>query len=121
MECAASVISRMSVWTKLTPLFANCRRRLRMGALAFIDMQEHALDRLLSAAEVSRLLGVSLRTFECLIARGETPPFLTIGRQRRWRPRDVDAWLASLLSRSSTPPPANAADGAAAERGGNMT
>lgn len=63
-------------------------------------MQVNAIDRLLSAAEITQLLGVSRRTFESIVRRDEAPPCLLIGRQRRWRSQDVVAWLDRLAANS---------------------
>lgn len=55
------------------------------------------MDALLDANEVTKLLGVSRRTLESLLARAEGPAYLSIGRQRRWRPVDVDRWVELQL------------------------
>jgi len=59
-------------------------------------MQVNAIEPLMSATEVTRAIGVSRRTFENLMCRQEGPPFLLIGRQRRWRPSDVNQWIDNL-------------------------
>ena len=59
-------------------------------------MQLNAIEPLLSATEVTQVIGVSRRTFENLMCRQEGPPFLLIGRQRRWRPSDVNQWIDTL-------------------------
>ena len=59
-------------------------------------MQANAMDTLLKADEVTRMLGISRRTFEALIGRKEGPSFLFVGRQRRWRPCDVEGWIDKL-------------------------
>ena len=56
-------------------------------------MQGDAVDPLLDANEVARVLAVSRRTFEALLARGDGPNFLTVGRQRRWSRSDVESWM----------------------------
>lgn len=55
------------------------------------------MEALLDANEVTKLLGVSRRTLEGLLARAEGPAYLNIGRQRRWRPVDVDRWVELQL------------------------
>lgn len=60
-------------------------------------MQVNAIERLMSAADVIQAIGVSRRTFENLMCRQEGPPFLLIGRQRRWRPGDVNQWIDNLV------------------------
>jgi predicted DNA-binding transcriptional regulator AlpA len=59
-------------------------------------MQLNAIEPLMCAAEVTQAIGVSRRTFEKLMCRNEGPPFLMIGRQRRWRPGDVNQWIETL-------------------------
>lgn len=61
-------------------------------------MQSSAVERLLNATDITQLLGVSRRTFDTLVARGETPPHILIGRQRRWRQQDVSDWIEALLA-----------------------
>jgi len=51
------------------------------------------MEPLLDAREVATALRISLRTFETLVARKAAPRYITVGRQRRWRPTDVRAWL----------------------------
>ena len=58
------------------------------------------MDALLDASEVTKLLGVSRRTLESLLARAEGPIYLCIGRQRRWRPADVDSWIELQLEKT---------------------
>ena len=57
------------------------------------------MDALLDANEVTKLLGVSRRTLENLLARSEGPEYLSIGRQRRWRPTDIDRWVELQLKK----------------------
>jgi excisionase family DNA binding protein len=64
-------------------------------------MQVNAIERLLSAVEVAEMLGVSRRTFETILQRNEGPPFILIGRQRRWRPQDVANWINILATRAA--------------------
>lgn len=59
-------------------------------------MQTNAIERLLSASDVTQLLGVSRRTFESIVAKRQAPIFILVGRQRRWRPSDVENWIAGL-------------------------
>lgn len=61
------------------------------------------MDALLDAATVSRILKISKRNFESLLARGDGPQFITIGRQRRWRPSDLEAWIQARLRKSANP------------------
>lgn len=59
-------------------------------------MQLNPIQPLMNAAEVTQAIKVSRRTFENLMCRQEGPPFLLIGRQRRWRPSDVNQWIDTL-------------------------
>lgn len=60
------------------------------------------MEALLDAHQVTALLGVSRRTLESLITRHEGPAYLTIGRQRRWRPMDVNAWIEFRVQESTS-------------------
>lgn len=60
------------------------------------SMQQPANSHLLTAAGVASYLQVSLRKLDSLISRGEGPPHLRIGRQRRWKLEDVRAWVDTL-------------------------
>jgi excisionase family DNA binding protein len=55
------------------------------------------MDTLLSADEVRAVLRISRRTFDLMVSRGEAPPHLAVGRQRRWREADVSAWIDSHM------------------------
>jgi len=57
---------------------------------------------LLDATEVAKHLGISRRTFEVLIKQGDAPSFVWIGRQRRWRPQDVEEFINRKLTTSTT-------------------
>jgi excisionase family DNA binding protein len=81
-------------------------------------MQQNKPIPLLDAKGLAAFLSISQRTLESLILQGNAPPFTRLGRQRRWRQEDVDAWLkagtsvtqdrlstvaAALLARSQSP------------------
>jgi len=51
------------------------------------------MEPLLNAGDVARALGISVRTFESLLSRGEGPVFVKVGRQRRWANADIHLWL----------------------------
>lgn len=53
---------------------------------------------LLDAADVAKHLGISRRTFESLIKKGCAPAYVRIGRQRRWRHEDIEAFLEKNLN-----------------------
>ena len=58
-----------------------------------IEMQLAEPNPLLDAKSLAGYLRVSRRTLENMLMRGEGPPYLKLGRQRRWRPADVELWL----------------------------
>jgi excisionase family DNA binding protein len=70
----------------------------------------------LTTEEVLEYLQVNLRTVYRLIKAGKIPA-VRVGRQWRFRKRDIDAWLDSQRSRSggetipAAPPPATTRDG----------
>lgn len=67
------------------------------------------MDRYLNATEVIHLLGISRNTFDQMMKQQDGPPFFKVGRQRRWRPRDVEAWIDGRMNsarNSGAPDPA---------------
>lgn len=58
------------------------------------------MDPLLSTDQVMALLNIGRRELESLIEADEAPPFLRIGRFRRWRRADVEAWVEARLAKS---------------------
>ena len=60
------------------------------------------MQRLLTQDEVAELLKLSVRTVERLRVSGTGPKFLRILRSVRYRPSDVEAWLASRLRGSTS-------------------
>lgn len=52
---------------------------------------------LMDARKVATLLGISLRTLDTLVARGESPAFIRIGQARRWRMAEINAWIEARL------------------------
>lgn len=61
-----------------------------------------AMQTLLKPAEVAARLAVNPRTLRRLVHLGQVPAPVTVGGAKRWRPADLDAWLAS--GRVSPPP-----------------
>jgi excisionase family DNA binding protein len=53
----------------------------------------HPSPPMLTAQQVAAHLRVSDRKFEQMVHDSDAPPFIRIGRLRRWRPCDVDAWV----------------------------
>jgi excisionase family DNA binding protein len=54
-----------------------------------------AQGRLLTPEDVAELLGISERTLEFWRYQGRGPAFLRVGKRVRYRPTDVEAFLAA--------------------------
>ena len=54
---------------------------------------------LLSATQVSRYLGISKRSLETLLARGDGPRFLWVGSQRRWAQQELIDWTLKKIGK----------------------
>lgn len=59
-----------------------------------MDEQAVRFPRLLTAADVSEILGVPVSTVHHWAARGDGPPSFKIGKHRRFNADAVAAWLA---------------------------
>lgn len=59
------------------------------------------MDSLLKTADVAAKLNISERSLERLILQGEAPPYIKIGRLRRWHPDELMAWINKQFSRTS--------------------
>ncbi|WP_420807471.1 helix-turn-helix transcriptional regulator [Acidovorax kalamii] len=55
---------------------------------------------LLSAAQVSQYLGISKRSLETLLSRGDGPRFLWVGCQRRWAQSELTEWTRTRIVNS---------------------
>lgn len=51
------------------------------------------MGNLVSAKVFADRLGISLRMLEELITQGKVPPYIKLGRLRRWHPEQVDLWI----------------------------
>ncbi len=58
-------------------------------------------ERLLSTEEVADMLGVPVSTVYWWRTRGEGPKGARIGRFVRFRPADVEAWIAQQVERDA--------------------
>ena len=57
---------------------------------------------LLDTPALARKLGIQANTLEKWRVRGEGPAFVRIGRRIAYLPRDVEAWLASCRTHSTS-------------------
>jgi len=55
-------------------------------------------DPLIRPADLGVLLGVPVATLANWRCAGKGPPFLKVGRHVRYRPPDVDAWIAARVT-----------------------
>lgn len=56
------------------------------------------MEPLLRAEDVMMLLGISRSGLDRLIASGEGPPSIRVGRLRRWPAAAVKEWIATKLA-----------------------
>lgn len=66
-------------------------------------MQVSTNSPVLDAKLLAEYLRISRRTLESIVLSGEGPPFLKLGRQRRWRVVDVDAWIQARVQATGYP------------------
>ncbi|WP_091641322.1 helix-turn-helix domain-containing protein [Aquisalimonas asiatica] len=64
---------------------------------------------LLTTQELAAYLGLNPGAIRTRLCRGQDlPPYIKLGREYRWRPADVDAWLENRLeypgTQSAKPP-----------------
>ena len=88
--------SRNIVVDKRVRRFSVTVKALRLNLVYVMQIAE--TNPLLDAKNLAKYLRVSARTLETLLGRGEGPPFIKLGRQRRWRQIDVDSWLQERAS-----------------------
>jgi predicted DNA-binding transcriptional regulator AlpA len=60
------------------------------------------LETLLDEAEVSKVIGRSVPTLQKDRVQGSGPPYIKFGRQVRYRPSDVQAWLDERIRQSTS-------------------
>ena len=51
------------------------------------------MEKLYTLETLANLLQISNRKLETMLKQGEGPPFLRLGRLRRWEPHTVKEWL----------------------------
>lgn len=59
--------------------------------------EKNQMEKLLDASEVSEHLHISKRKLEQLLSQGDGPRHFLIGRQRRWRPSEINEWIDRRL------------------------
>jgi predicted DNA-binding transcriptional regulator AlpA len=60
------------------------------------------MERLLDQHAVSEILSLSERTLERLRVSGDGPRFVRLGHSIRYRPADVEAWVADRVVGSTS-------------------
>jgi excisionase family DNA binding protein len=55
------------------------------------------MNKLMSASEVASYLGISKRSLESLLARGDGPRFIKIGNLRRWQQEELIHWTLQKM------------------------
>ena len=73
---------------------------------AFINIDP---DRLLNETEVSDITGLSVRTLQAWRIQGRGPLFCKLGRAVRYRRKDLQTWMDTQTSQSTTQADAKAA------------
>lgn len=58
------------------------------------------LSKLVSTADLARVLGVDDRTVRRMRERGDLPPAIDLGSVLRWRSDDIDQWIADRTEAS---------------------
>ena len=59
------------------------------------------MGNLVSAKEFADRLGISVRTLEEMIIQGKVPPYIKLGRLRRWHPEQVNKWINEQFAHAS--------------------
>lgn len=81
-------------------LLVELAEDVQIGVAAPGEQSVHALvearaqEPLIGVKEIAARLGVSPKTVRRMRERGELPPAFDLGAVLRWRPEDVDQWLA---------------------------
>ena len=77
------------------------------------DIEFHG-PAVLTAEQVAARMQISLATLHRQVQSGAMPRHFYVGRGRRWRAEDIDAWLAARAQAAAGPPerPRDAMQGA---------
>lgn len=62
---------------------------------------------LMGKVAVAQRLGISVSSLSWLMQKGEAPRSLMVGKLRKWRPEDVEAWIAARIEAAIRRPPNN--------------
>src|ERR1700760_4590366 len=100
-RCRPRITLRAAPWSRSSYPSARSPPR-RRGGTRMID------ETFLTTEEVLEYLQVNLRTVYRLIKAGKIPA-VRVGRQWRFRKRDIDSWLDTQRPRSGPRPPASPA------------
>lgn len=57
------------------------------------------MNPLLSATQVSKYLGISKRSLETLLSRGDGPRYFWVGSQRRWAQQELINWTREQMEK----------------------
>lgn len=60
------------------------------------------MGNLVSAKEFADRLGISVRMLEELILQGKVPPYIKLGRLRRWHPEQLEKWIDEQFSHAAS-------------------
>jgi excisionase family DNA binding protein len=63
------------------------------------------LSPLLTQREAASILAISVRTLERLRVNGGSPKFVKVGHSVRYRPEDLERWVAARLVSSTSQRP----------------
>lgn len=70
------------------------------------------MGNLVSAQEFANRLGISLRMLEDLIVQGKVPPYIKLGRLRRWHPEQLEKWIDEQFAHADEEGTDNSKNGA---------
>jgi excisionase family DNA binding protein len=65
------------------------------------------MEKLYTLPMLADLLQISDRKLEMMLKNGEGPPFLRLGRLRRWEPQAVQEWLQKQRNARAVKPTEN--------------
>jgi excisionase family DNA binding protein len=69
----------------------------------YVSQEHNMADALWTPEQVADYLAVPLKTLYAWRHRGDGPPAIRVGRHLRYKPADLEAWLAG---QADTPQPA---------------